>query len=199
MYLRPDLAIIADWIKPQSRVLDLGCGDGTLLDYLQQSKAVTGYGLEIQPHAIQRCIERGVNVIQTDLDAGLSEFEADSFDYVIMSQSLQALNYPDRIVQDMVRVGRQGIVSFPNMGHWRCRLQLMFKGQMPQTESLPHEWYNTPNIHLCTIVDFKQFCRQHALQITQTQLIDHHLRSKRLVRWWPNLLTETALFRFQIS
>ena len=144
--MRIDLELISDWIKPSSRVLDLACGDGTLLEHLRSTHGVSGYGIEIDPGLIAACLKRGVNVIQTDLDQGLSDFEDNSFDYVIMTQSLQAMNYPDRMLLEMLRVGKEGIISFPNMGHWRCRLQFALSGQMPKTPSLPHEWYNTPNI-----------------------------------------------------
>ncbi|MBA3581229.1 MAG: methionine biosynthesis protein MetW [Gammaproteobacteria bacterium] len=194
--MRVDLALISEWIAPSSRVLDLACGDGTLLRYLQTYKNVTGYGLEIDPDYILACMEQDVNVIQTDLDAGLSDFDEDSFDYVVMSQSLQAMYFPDKLLSEMLRIGREGIVSFPNFGHWKCRLQHAFGGVMPTTRSLTHEWYDTPNIHLCTIRDFEDLCTERNFKILQRTAVDHSHRETLGMRLLPNLLAEIALFRF---
>ncbi len=197
MSLRPDLEIIGEWIAPHSRVLDLGCGDGTLLSRLRATRQVTGYGLEIDSANIVKCIKAGVNVIQTDLDAGLSDFDANSFDYVIMSQTLQAVYYPERLLDEMLRVGREGIVTFPNFGHWQCRLQLTLGGHMPVSRTLPSEWYNTPNIHLCTLQDFERLCRKKGIAILERTVVDHAHRTSLGMRLWPNLLGEIALYRFQ--
>ena len=197
MNLRPDLEIIGEWIAPHSRVLDLGCGDGTLLSRLRTTRQVTGYGLEIDSANIVKCIKAGVNVIQTDLDAGLSDFDANSFDYVIMSQTLQAVYYPERLLDEMLRVGREGIVTFPNFGHWQCRLQLTLGGHMPVSRTLPSEWYNTPNIHLCTLQDFERLCRKKGIAILERTVVDHAHRTSLGMRLWPNLLGEIALYRFQ--
>ncbi len=197
MTLRPDLEIIGEWIAPHSRVLDLGCGDGTLLSRLRATRQVTGYGLEIDSANIVKCIKAGVNVIQTDLDAGLSDFDANSFDYVIMSQTLQAVYYPERLLDEMLRVGREGIVTFPNFGHWQCRLQLALGGHMPVSRTLPSEWYNTPNIHLCTLQDFERLCRKKGIAILERTVVDHAHRTSLGMRLWPNLLGEIALYRFQ--
>jgi len=197
MTLRPDLEIIGEWIAPHSRVLDLGCGDGTLLSRLRATRQVTGYGLEIDSENIVKCIKAGVNVIQTDLDAGLSDFDANSFDYVIMSQTLQAVYYPERLLDEMLRVGREGIVTFPNFGHWQCRLQLTLGGHMPVSRTLPSEWYNTPNIHLCTLQDFERLCRKKGIAILERTVVDHAHRTSLGMRLWPNLLGEIALYRFQ--
>lgn len=197
MALRPDYEIISDWIAPGSRVLDLGCGDGTLLNYLQTARQVSGYGLEIDSAKIVKCIQAGINVIQTDLDAGLSNFDADSFDYVILSQTLQAVRYPENLVEEMLRVARQGIVTFPNFGHWQCRAQLTFGGRMPVSRTLPSEWYNTPNIHLCTLDDFERLCQKKGIRVLQRTVVDHVHRTSLGMRLWPNLLGEVALYRFE--
>ena len=198
--LRPDLEIISQWIEPGSRVLDLGCGDGTLLDYLKRERDVDGYGLEIDPENIVACIKRGVSVIQSDLDAGLSDyFDDNSFDYVVMTQTLQAMHFPSRLLSEMLRVGRQGIVTFPNFGHWQTRLQLALGGKMPVSRALPNEWYNTPNIHLCTIKDFEDLCRHLDIRILQRNVVDTAHRSNIGMKLFPNLLGEIALYRFQHS
>jgi methionine biosynthesis protein MetW len=197
MNLRTDQALIAEWIKPGSRVLDLGCGDGTLMAYLQEHKNVNGYGLEIDEENIVQCIHRGVDVIQTDLDKGLSEFKKDTFDYVIMTQTLQAIYYPDKLLQEMTRVGHEAIVTFPNMGHWRNRLQIAFAGHMPKSKTLPYEWYNTPNIHLCTLTDFEALCTSKNIEILERATVDHEHQSSIGMNLFPNLLGEIAIYRFR--
>ncbi|MGH8647535.1 MAG: methionine biosynthesis protein MetW [Gammaproteobacteria bacterium] len=195
--MRSDQALIAEWIKPRSRVLDLGCGDGALLAYLSAERGVTGYGLEIDEQNLLQCLSAGVNVIQSDLDAGLADFESDSFDYVIMTQTLQAVRYPHRLLQDMLRVGREGIVTFPNMGYLSCRLQLLFKGRMPLTKALPHQWFDTPNIHLCSLADFERTCRALGINMLQRATVDHAHRTGFGMRLFPQLLGEIALYRIQ--
>lgn len=196
--LRADLAIISQWIEPGSRVLDLGCGDGTLLGHLKQQRDVDGYGLEIDPENIVACIQRGLSVIQSDLDAGLSDyFDDNSFDYVIMTQTLQAMHYPSRLLSEMLRVGREGIVTFPNFGHWRARAQLALGGHMPLSPALPNQWYDTPNIHLCTLTDFEQLCQHMDIEILQRSVVDTAHRSNFAINLMPNLLGEMALYRFR--
>jgi len=199
MSLRPDLDIITRWIQPGSKVLDLGCGDGTLLQYLQENHQATGYGLEIDPDNIAKCISAGINVIQTDLNAGLSDFDEESFDYVIMTQTLQAVKRPDLLLNEILRIGREGIVTFPNFGHWSTRLQLALGGHMPVSRTLPNLWFNTPNIHLCTIRDFEILCRQQDIHILQRSVVNYAHRSTIATRLLPNLLGEIALYRFQRS
>ena len=188
---RPDFAAIAQWVRPGAHVLDLGCGDGTLLKYLQQARAVTGYGVEIDDRNVLACVNNGVDVIQSDLERGLSEFADGSFDYVILSQTLQAMRNTERIVREMLRVGRAGIVTFPNFGYWKNRLQVL-RGQMPVSDSLPFEWFDTPNVHLCTVADFEQFCAQRGIRIVERTV----LTAGRPVQAWPNLLGELAVYHF---
>lgn len=197
MNLRTDQALIAEWIKAGSRVLDLGCGDGTLMAYLQQHQEVKGYGLEIDEENIVQCIHKGVDVIQTDLDKGLSEFKKDTFDYVIMTQTLQAIRYPDKLLKEMTRVGREAIVTFPNMGHWKNRLQLALAGHMPKSKTLPYEWYNTPNIHLCTLTDFENLCGANNIEILDRATVDHEHQSSLGMKLLPNLLGKIAIYRFK--
>jgi methionine biosynthesis protein MetW len=195
--LRPDLAIISQWIRPGSRVLDLGCGDGTLLKHLQDERQVSGYGLEIDHDNVVACIRNNVDVIQTDLDAGLNDFDPDSFDYVVMTQTLQAVSYPQRLIQEMLRIGRQGIVTFPNFGYWRVRMHLALKGRMPVSSALPHNWYDTPNIRLCTLRDFEALCRERGIRILERHVLDHAHHERRFSRLLPNLLGEVAMYRFE--
>jgi len=196
--LRADLAIIADWIGAKSKVLDLGCGDGTLLAYLRDQRNVLGYGLEISPFDVEDCVDKNINVIQADLNNGLKAYFTDhSFDYVIMSQTLQATEKPDELIEEMLRVGREGIVTFPNMAHWSARLQLGLKGVMPVTKNLPNQWFNTPNVHLCTLNDFEVLCQKHDIEILQRTVVDHsHRKGSWLMKLFPNLLGEIAIYRF---
>ncbi len=192
--LRAEQVLIADWITAGSRVLDLGCGDGALLSALQTRKGVTGYGIEIDPDNIVTCIERGVNVIHSNLDAGLSEFDADSFDFVIMTQTIQAMRFPHRLLDEMLRIGRESIVTFPNMGHWKCRAQFLL-GRMPVTRHLPNTWYDTPNIHMCTLSDFEDLCASKHLEVLERATVDSQHRAVIGMRLWPNLLAEIAVYR----
>ncbi|MDX1497792.1 MAG: methionine biosynthesis protein MetW [Salinisphaeraceae bacterium] len=192
--LRADFAMISEWIDPSARVLDLGCGDGALLHHLQTTRQVHGYGLEIDPSGIVSCIEHGVNVIQADLNDGLDQFEDNSFDYVLMTEALQILQRPDLLLQDMLRIGRRGIVTFPNFGHWRCRLSLLLGGRMPLSTALPNQWYNTPNIHLCTVRDFENLCEDLNIRISRCSVVDHRHRPTLGARLWPNLFGQIAVY-----
>ncbi len=189
---RPDFAAIAAWIPKGASVLDLGCGDGSLLRYLKETRAVQGYGVEISDLDIVSCIANGVNVIQNDLDSGLSDFEDNAFDFVILSQTLQATRHTEALIQEMLRVGREGVVSFPNFGYWKSRLNVLM-GNMPVSKELPYQWYDTPNVHLCTLNDFDSFCRKYCVSITARSVIT----GGREVGLLPNLLGSTAVYRFQ--
>ncbi len=190
--LRPDHAIIARWITQGARVLDLGCGDGRLLGHLARARGATGYGLEIGDAGVLASIAAGVNVIQRDLEGGLAGFDDASFDCVILSQTLQAMRRIETIVDEMLRVGREAVVSFPNFGHWSHRLQIL-RGRMPVSEALPYQWFDTPNIHLCTVADFDAFLRERGCRIIER----HVLAAGREVTFAPNLLGELAIYRFR--
>ena len=189
---RPDFAAIAAWIPEGSSVLDLGCGDGSLLRYLKDARNIRGYGVEISDRNIEACIRNGVNVIQSDLETGLSGFENNAFDYVILSQTLQATRHTEPLMQEMLRVGREGIVSFPNFGFWKNRLQV-FRGNMPISHDLPYQWYNTPNVHLCTLHDFESFCFNYSMQILDRRV----MTGNNTVSLLPNLLGSMAAYRFR--
>jgi methionine biosynthesis protein MetW len=188
---RADFAAIAGWVRPGARVLDLGCGDGALLKYLKGKRDVSGYGVEIDDDSILACVRNDVNVIQNDLERGLSGFADGSFDYVILSQTLQAVRNSERIVGEMLRVGREGIVTFPNFGYWKNRLQVA-GGHMPVSDNLPYQWFNTPNVHLCTIADFERFCASRRVKILERKV----LTRGRNVTFWPNLLGALAVYHF---
>lgn len=193
---RQDLQLISEWIEPDSRVMDLGCGNGSLLRHLQREKNATGYGVELNPERISECIDNGINVIQINLDKGLGHFDSDSFDYVILSLTLQAMHYPEKLLKEMLRVGKQGIVTFPNFGYWRNRMQLALKGHMPVSDELPYKWYNTPNIHLCTIKDFHILCARLGFTIKDSIAVHHSGRPHPGLKLMPNLFGEIALCRF---
>ena len=188
---RPDFAAIGGWIKMGSTVLDLGCGDGTLLGYLTTTRGVTAYGVEIDDDSILTCVKGGVNVVQSDLERGLSGFEDNSFDYVVLSQTLQAMRNSETIMREMLRVGREGIVTFPNFGYWKNRLEVL-KGRMPISENLPYEWFDTPNVHLCTIADFERFCEERRIRILERKVLTHG----KPVTALPNLLGALAVYHF---
>nr|VFK38011.1 MAG: methionine biosynthesis protein MetW [Candidatus Kentron sp. SD]VFK42735.1 MAG: methionine biosynthesis protein MetW [Candidatus Kentron sp. SD]VFK78224.1 MAG: methionine biosynthesis protein MetW [Candidatus Kentron sp. SD] len=195
MSLRSDLAIISQWIVPGSRVLDLGCGSGALLLHLRDHFSVRGYGLEIDNGHIAHCVATGLNVIQGNLDDGLSNFESNSFDYVIMTQTLQAVRSPEQLVMEMLRIGREGIVTFPNFGHWSSRVQFVLRGRMPVSKALPWQWYNTPNIHLCSVKDFERLCKDKGIRVLQRAVVDVSHRENLLMRLSPNLFGEIAIYR----
>lgn len=191
---RRDFALIAKWITSKAKVLDLGCADGALLGYLRNSLGVRGYGVEKDDANWLACMQNGIDVIQMDLEDGLSGFEAQSFDVVVLSQTLQAMRNTEGIVQEMLRVGREAIVTFPNFGYWRNRVQLI-AGQMPVSEDLPYQWYDTPNVHLCTIDDFDQFCEKHNIEVEERLV----LTNDKPVNFLPNLLGGLAMYRLRSS
>lgn len=189
---RADLKAIAAWVRQGASVLDLGCGDGLLLKDLAQTRGVRGYGIEIADAKVIACVANGVNVIQTDLERGLSGFDSGSFDYVILSLTLQAVHHTEEIVSEMLRVGREAIVTFPNFGHWESRWQVL-RGRMPVSKLLPYQWYDTPNVHLCTITDFERFCRTHGIRVLERVV----LREGEAVRFLANLRGSVAVYRIQ--
>ncbi len=188
---RADFAAIAQWVKPGAHVLDLGCGDGALFQYLKRERDISGYGVEIDDSNVLACVQNGVNVIQRNLERGLREFDDQSFDYVILSQTLQAMRNGERIIREMLRVGREGILTFPNFGYWRNRLHVL-KGRMPVSETLPYQWFDTPNIHLCTLDDFEHFCRERKIRILERKV----LTDGAPVTAMPNLLGALAIYHF---
>jgi methionine biosynthesis protein MetW len=189
---RADFSTIAGWIAPQARVLDLGCGDGSLFAYLRESRGVTGYGIEIDDAGVLASIDNRVNVIQSDLESGLAGFDDQTFDSVILSQTLQAVRHTEEIVLEMLRVGREAIVTFPNFGHWSHRAQVL-RGRMPVSKTLPYQWYDTPNIHLCTVADFDAFCDVRSFHVLERVV----LHQTRRVTILANLLGSLAIYRFR--
>lgn len=189
--LRDDLQMIFDWITPNSRVLDLGCGDGELLAALVRHKNCQGYGLEINTNSVLAAMQRGINVIQADLEAGLQHFNENSFDIIVLSQTIQSMQNTENILQEMKRVAAEAIVTFPNFGYWRNRLQIALGGHMPVSERMPYQWYNTPNIHWCTLQDFDKLCAKNHLKILQRAVMSGNKR----ISLWPNLLGSLAFYR----
>ena len=190
MITRKDFEAISHWIKPESSVLDLGCGDGELLVYLKQSRNIIGYGIENDDAGILACVSNGVDVIQSNLESGLKEVGDGAFDYVILSQTLQAMKRTEAVIDEMLRVGTEAIVSFPNFGYWQHRWQLL-KGRMPVSDALPYEWHNTPNVHMCTVADFDAFCARKNLRVLN-RLVMNGEREQTLL---PNLMGTLALYR----
>lgn len=193
--LRADLAIIEKWIAPKSQVLDLGCGDGELLAYLQEQKQVIGYGLEIDSKQLTAALFRGVNVIEQNLDCGLDNFSDNSIDTVVMTQALQTIRRPDLLLDEMLRIGNRAIITFPNFGYWRTRFYLFFKGKMPMSETLPHHWYDTPNIHLCTCKDFELLCADKNLHILNKMVVDGQHQKNWRAKLWPSMFGEFAIYQ----
>lgn len=193
--MRLDYSIVSNWVKPNSRVLDLGCGDGSLLKSLEQKLNVHGYGVEINEENILRCVQNDVNVIEQDIEKGLGNFEDKAFDTVIMSQAIQTLTRPDKTLEEMLRIGKECIITFPNFGHWKARIHLAISGRMPVSDLLPYEWYNTPNIHFCTFTDFDIMCKELNASIINRQVASTKSAGRFFETLHPNLFGETALYR----
>ncbi|MFM8467926.1 MAG: methionine biosynthesis protein MetW [Oxalobacteraceae bacterium] len=191
--LRADLAFIAHWVEPGARVLDLGCGDGAMMDYLQVEKNCTGYGVEIDDARIPRCVHRGVSVIQQDLEGGLAMFADDAFDSVLCLSALQMMKNVEGVLRDIARVGREAIVSFPNFAHWPHRLALL-SGHMPVSESLPYQWYDTPNLRCATISDFSDLADEVGLRVIECVALKENGAP---VVFLPNWRGSLAVFRLR--
>ena len=194
--LRGDLQIVADMVQPGGRLLDVGCGDGALLDHLIHEKGVDGRGIELSMQGVNACVSHGLSVIQGDADTDLNDYPDGAFDYVVLSQTLQATRAPRDVLGNMLRIGRRAIVSFPNFGHWRVRGSLMFGGRMPVTNALPHHWFDSPNIHSCTIKDFIQLCAELGIVIERSVALNHR-GARRRIRSnvaFTNLAGEQAVF-----
>lgn len=192
--MRFDLQLIPQWITPGSRVLDLGCGDGALLSKLIAEKQVDGLGIEIDPAYITQCLANGLNVVEQDLNLGLSNFRDDSFDVVLMTHALQTLRQPHLVIEEMLRIGKACIVTFPNFGHWTCRLYLGGKGRMPVSRFMPYNWYDTPNIHFCTVKDFEALCAEQHIRILDKAVVSQDSSQSALGDWMPNLFGVTAVY-----
>ena len=192
--MRSDLQLIADLVQPKTRVLDLGCGNGELLSYLKKHKSVTGYGLDVDAANIEQCLQKGVNVIEHDLNRGLESFASNSFEIVVMTETLQSVKAPDQLLLEMLRIGNECIVSFPNFGNWRCRLQISM-GKMPISPHLPNNWFDTPNIHLCTCNDFEILCNSLNINIVEKRYVNSQHDSKPFIMFAPNLLSAFAFYR----
>lgn len=186
---------INDWISQDSKVLDLGCGDGSLLNDLRKEKSASGLGIEIDAEKIKSCLKKGISVIEQDIDSGLENFGNQSFDFVVMSQSIQALRKPEVALEEIVRIGKECIVSIPNFANIKCRLQLFFKGQMPVSNALPHDWYSTPNLHLCSLEDFEELCKKSNIKIVERKLSKINGEESILMKLLPNLFSEVALYK----
>ncbi len=192
--MRVDLDVILSYIKQGGHVLDLGCGDGTLLAHLRDQKNISGVGLENDAEKITECIQKNISVVEQDLNTGLSHFDDKSYDTVVMTLALQAMQRPDHVLDEMLRIGQECIVTFPNFGHWKARWHLALHGRMPVSDLLPYQWYDTPNIHFCTVKDFENLCREKNITILNRDMVAGGLVGKLLGQAHPNLFSETAIY-----
>lgn len=192
--MRFDLQLIPQWITKPARVLDLGCGDGSLLQKLNRENSCDGLGIEIDPDSITECIAKGIPVVEQDLNKGLGNFQDNSFDIVVMAHALQTLRSPHLVIDEMLRVGKECIVTFPNFAHWRCRIHLGQHGRMPVSRFMPFQWYNTPNIHFCTIKDFEDLCEEKNICILDRAYVGHDSSETWLGQLAPNLFGVTAVY-----
>jgi len=194
--MRFDLQIIASWIEPGSKVLDLGCGEGELLYFLKKDKQIEGTGIERVESKVARCIEKGLPVIQGDINEEIMDYQDNTFDYVILSQTLQQVYEPSKLIQALLRIGKRGIVSFPNFSHWKVRLQLLVTGYAPITKQLPYEWFDTPNIRVITIKDFRKYSKEIGFKIIKEVAINtqSHDRSGGIITFIPTLFATYGIF-----
>jgi methionine biosynthesis protein MetW len=196
---RVDLKVVAGMIEPRARVLDVGCGDGALLDLLREERQVDGRGIELSQKNVNECVSRGLSVVQGDADRDLGHYPDRGFDYAILSQTIQATGNPKLVLDELLRIGRTVIVSFPNFGHWRVRVSLFFFGRMPVTRDLPHSWYDTPNIHFCTIRDFVNLCDELGATVESATALDRNRNpiGVSMPWWFWNLFGQQAVFRLK--
>ena len=194
--MKEEFKVISELIDEKSRVLDVGCGDGILMEYLLKNKVVDVRGLEISKEKVKKCLSNGLAVVEGDAEYDLKQFPDLSFDYVILSQTLQAFMSPENVIKDLLRVGKKVIVTIPNFGHWKVRIDLLFKGEMPITKNLPYEWYNTPNLHMCTIQDFVNFCKQKNIKINKSMCLTNEkiseITNKNMI--YKNIFSQLGIF-----
>ena len=187
--------VIINWVNKDTSILDLGCGDGSILEILSLEKNVKGLGVEIDPKNIQSCIDKGINVIEQNIDEGITNFKSKSYDYVLLSETIQVLENPEQALLEITRIGKRSIVTFPNFAHWKSRLGLFFLGRMPKTNALPQEWYNTKNIHLCTIKDFESLCEKLEISIDKKTVINSNKESFLFKNIFPNFFGELIIYQ----
>ena len=189
------LSVIEKWVEERSKVLDLGCGNGNILSELQKTKDINGLGVEIEEKNIEECLLQNINVLEQNIDDGLINFSNDSFDVVILSQTIQVLKNPNTALEEITRIGKTCIVTIPNFGHWRSRLSLLLNGRMPVTSPLPESWHATPNIHLCTLKDFEMLCSELLISIEERVTVNSNSESKWYLDIWPNLFSASAIYK----
>ena len=189
------LSIIERWVEEGTKVLDLGCGNGEILFELKKTKKITGLGVEIEENNIEECLLKNINVIEQNIDDGLINFSKNSFDVVILSQTIQVLKNPNTALEEITRIGKTCIVTIPNFGHWRSRISLLISGKMPVTNPLPDSWYGTPNIHLCTLKDFENLCNDLSISIEERVAINSGNKNKWYLNIWPNLFSASAIYK----